>query len=68
MNLKIDIKLLITLLIAAMTIGGFYYTTQLRLDTLEISVEECQSNNEVKQLKKQIHNLSKRIKRLETND
>ena len=49
----------------AMTIGGFYYTTQIRLDTLEISVEECQSNDELKQLKKQVQNLSKRIKRLE---
>ena len=65
MDFKIDIKLLITLLIMAMTIGGFYYTTQLRLDTLEISVEECQSNDELKQLKKQVQNLSKRIKRLE---
>ena len=65
MDFKIDIKLLITLLIMATTIGGFYYTTQLRLDTLEISVEEYQSNDELKQLKKQVQNLSKRIKRLE---
>jgi hypothetical protein len=65
MNFKIDIKLLITLLILATTIGGFYYTTQLRLDTLEISVEEYQSSGELRQLKKQVQNLSKRIKRLE---
>ena len=65
MDFKIDVKLLITLLVMAMTIGGFYYTTQLRLDTLEISVEEYQSNDELKQLKKQVQNLSKRIKRLE---
>ena len=65
MNFKIDIKLLITLLVMAMTIGGFYYTTQLRLDTLETSVEEYQSSDELRQLKKQVQNLSKRIKRLE---
>tara|TARA_R110002110_G_scaffold131470_2_gene312336 strand:+ start:131 stop:334 length:204 start_codon:yes stop_codon:yes gene_type:complete len=66
MDFKIDIKLLITLLIMATTIGGFYYTTQLRLDTLETSVEECQSGDELKQLKKQLQNLTKRFKRLES--
>lgn len=66
MDFKIDIKLLLTLLIMATTIGGFYYTTQLRLDTLEFSVEECQSEDNYKQLEKRLQSLTKRIKRLES--
>tara|TARA_Y100000004_G_C8842254_1_gene381035 strand:- start:431 stop:598 length:168 start_codon:yes stop_codon:yes gene_type:complete len=41
----LDIKTLITLLAFAATMGGFYYTTQDRLDSLE---------TEVTQLKKQV--------------
>ena len=52
--MKVDIKLLITIATFAATMGGFYYTTQLRLDNLEqdvISVEK-----QVKQMKKQKKN------------
>jgi hypothetical protein len=65
MDFKIDIKLLITLLIMATTMGGFYYTTQLRLDSLEMGIAECKSNHQVDQLKKKVQNLSKRVKKLE---
>ena len=44
---NLDIKTLITLLTIAATLGGFYYTTQSRLDILESDVIKLQ-----KQVKK----------------
>ena len=58
-----DIRLLITILIIATGLGGFYYTTQLRLDRVEVALEEPTHDCHV--LKKQMQNLTKRIKRLE---
>ena len=49
--MKIDIKTLITLLTITATLGGFYYTTQARLDNLE---------QEVSQVKKQIKRLTRK--------
>tara|TARA_R100000152_G_C6661233_1_gene100053 strand:- start:214 stop:372 length:159 start_codon:yes stop_codon:yes gene_type:complete len=49
--MKIDIKTLITLLTIAATLGGFYYTTQSRLDNLE---------QEVTTLKKQVKRLARK--------
>ncbi len=40
--MKLDIKTLITLLTIAATLGGFYYTTQARLDNLEQEVTKLQ--------------------------
>ena len=40
--MKLDIKTLITLLTIAATLGGFYYTTQIRLDSLEQDVIKLQ--------------------------
>tara|TARA_R100000808_G_scaffold15037_1_gene35108 strand:- start:541 stop:708 length:168 start_codon:yes stop_codon:yes gene_type:complete len=51
MDLKLDIKTLITLLTIAATLGGFYYSTQSRIDDLE---------NEVTVLKKQVKKLSRK--------
>ena len=51
--MKLDIKTLITLLTIAATLGGFYYTTQSRLDNLE---------EEVSQVKKQIKRLTRKNK------
>jgi hypothetical protein len=51
--MKLDIKTLITLLTIAATLGGFYFTTQTRLDTLE---------QEVFEVKKQIKRLTKKTK------
>ncbi len=48
---NIDIKTLITLLTIAATLGGFYYTTQTRLDSLE---------SEVSQLPKQVKRLARK--------
>jgi len=66
MNLKLDVKLLLTLLIIVSTLGGFYYTTQLRLDLLEKTIGEQQEvASEVNALKKQVVRLHKKITRLE---
>ena len=46
-TMKLDIKTLITLLTISATLGGFYYTTQSRLDILEQEVTQLQ-----KQIKK----------------
>jgi len=40
--MKIDIKTLITLLTLAAVLGGFYYTTEDRLDHLEDSVTKLE--------------------------
>jgi hypothetical protein len=37
-DLKLNIKTLITLLTIAATLGGFYYSTQSRIDDLESDV------------------------------
>jgi len=49
-SFKLDIKLLITIVTLAATLGGFYYTTQLRLDNIESSISGVEK--QVKQLKK----------------
>ena len=63
--LNLDIKLLITLLAIVAGLGGFYYTTQMRLDRLENAIEQKQPSGEVEGLKQQIKALRKRVKRLE---
>jgi len=55
--MKLDIKTLITLLSIAAMLGGFYYSTGVRLDTLESSALELKS--EIQGLKKQVHKLKK---------
>tara|TARA_Y100000310_G_scaffold166857_1_gene166543 strand:+ start:8100 stop:8270 length:171 start_codon:yes stop_codon:yes gene_type:complete len=50
--MKLDLKTLIGLLTLAATLGGFYYTTQSRLDNLEKSVEQIERR--VNGLKRQI--------------
>ena len=52
--MKLDIKTLITLLTIAATLGGFYYTTQSRLDNLE---------QEVTQVKKLVKKLARKNNR-----
>ena len=51
MDIKLDIKTLIAILTIAGTLGGFYYTTQTRLDSLE---------QEVTSLKKQIKRVARK--------
>jgi len=48
--MKVDIKTLITIVTLLIPLVGFYYTTNMRLDSLEASVISVQK--QVKQLKK----------------
>jgi len=68
MKFNLDIKQLITLFAIVAVLGGFYYTTQLRLDRLEAAIESKQPNAELSKVKKQIKNLQKRVKKLEQNN
>ena len=63
MNFRLDIKLLITFFAIAAGLGGFYYTTQMRLDRIEVALEEPTHDCHV--LKKQMQNITKRLKKLE---
>ena len=67
MKFDLDIKQLIALFVVVTTLGGFYYTTQLRLDRLEASIESKQPTVDLSKVKKQIKNLQKRVKKLEGN-
>jgi uncharacterized protein YneF (UPF0154 family) len=51
MDLKLNIKTLIALLTIAATLGGFYYSTQSRIDDLESEVTVLQK--QVKRLIRQ---------------
>tara|TARA_R100001510_G_C7625886_1_gene185759 strand:- start:135 stop:302 length:168 start_codon:yes stop_codon:yes gene_type:complete len=48
--MKVDIKIIITIASLLVPLVGFYYTTNMRLDSLEASVTSIQK--QVKQLKK----------------
>ena len=48
--MKLDIKTLITIITFAATMGGFYYSTQIRLDHLEDKVTGIEK--QIKQIKK----------------
>lgn len=50
--MKLDIKTLITLFTIAATLGGFYYSTQIRLDNLEEDVVKVQK--QIKRLTRQV--------------
>jgi len=49
--MKLDIKTLITIVTFAATMGGFYYSTQLRLDHVEDNLVTVEK--QIKQLKRQ---------------
>ena len=51
MKFNLDIKTLITLFTIATVLGGFYYSTQIRLDNLE---------SEISQMHKQIKRLTRK--------
>jgi uncharacterized protein YoxC len=69
--MKLDIKTIITLVTFAATMGGFYYSTQLRLDQLESDMDSMTSEldavksdnaktlKKVKNLRKSVNGLSK---------
>jgi hypothetical protein len=43
-EMKFDIKTVITIITAAAVFGGFYYTTQHRLDLLEGKMEQLETD------------------------
>tara|TARA_B100000131_G_scaffold213207_1_gene204975 strand:- start:2356 stop:2577 length:222 start_codon:yes stop_codon:yes gene_type:complete len=67
---KIDIKTLIAIGGILVTFGGFYYTTQMRLDTLEEKVIILESSvkssiDKSDRVQKQLKRVSKRLEKLE---
>ena len=54
--MKIDLKTVVMLLSIASTLGGFYYTTNLRLDALEAELEELHKSDA--RLKKLVRKLN----------
>jgi len=50
--MKLDVKALITIVTFAATMGGFYYSTQLRLDSLEENVSAVEKK--IKQIKRKL--------------
>ena len=60
---KIDIKTMIVIGGLLVTFGGFYYGTQLRLDSLEGSVASLTEKHG--KMQKQIQRQSKKLKSLE---
>ena len=56
--MKLDIKTLLVLAGIAVTFGGFYYGTQLRLDHLEAAVQAVQEENS--SIQKLVHRLAKK--------
>ena len=58
--MKLDIKTLITLFTIAAALGGFYYSTEHRLDHLEDQITVLQSSND--NLLKQVQRLNRQIK------
>mgnify|MGYP005999647193 CR=1 FL=1 len=49
--MKVDVKVIITIATLLVPLVGFYYTTNLRLDTLETEIAAIKSD--IKQVKKQ---------------
>ena len=43
MKTEIDIKTLITIIASVAVLGGFYYTTQMRLDNIEKEIDQLNS-------------------------
>jgi len=57
--MKLDLKILITIGGIIAVLGGFYFTTQLRLDSLEEKIEKISS-----EIHEKHHEIEKQIARL----
>ena len=57
MKIDLDLKTLITIVAFAAGIGGFYYTTQMRLDNIEEEMDQLYS--EIKKTNKLIRKNNK---------
>lgn len=69
-NVKIDLKTILVLGGILITMGGFYYTTQMRLDSLEsevqILIEDTRSaRTTMDGVSKHMKRVSKRVTKLE---
>ena len=67
-EIKFDIKTVITFITAAIVFGGFYYTTQHRLDHLEGEMEDlavtvAQLNDNMEQVSRQVNKLQRKADR-----
>ena len=56
-DIKLDLKVVLTILSAACVLGGFYYTTQHRLDNLEQKIEDIESD--ISKVKKSVNRKNK---------
>ena len=61
-GLKFDIKTLLVLGGLAVTFGGFYYTTQMRLDALENKVQIL--TDDIRSTRSTLEGVSKHMKRV----
>ena len=57
MKAEIDIKTMIAIVAAVSVLGGFYYTTQMRLDNIEKEIDQLHS--EIKKTSKLIRKSNK---------
>lgn len=72
MNINLDIKSLILIITTACVLGGFYYTTVLRLNSLELKCSECKNLhhsvvNKVVVLEKEVNKLQRQVRNLKKN-
>ena len=72
-DVKIDFKTLITVGGIIAVLGGFYFTTQLRLDSLEAEIQTLSEDigsleTSVQETTKQTKRLNKRVNQLERKD
>ena len=69
MKLNLDIKSLVLIITTACVLGGFYYTTILRLDSLETKCSECKNLyhsviDKVVVLEKEVIRLRRQVKKM----
>lgn len=65
-KITLDLKTLASIFVFATVLGGFYYTTEYRLDNLQLQVkayrtENIDLRNRISQIEKQINRLKKKI-------
>ena len=64
--MKLDIKTLLSILTIASVLGGFYYTTELRLNVLELEAkalrtENIDIRNRLSGVEKKVNRLTKKV-------
>ncbi len=59
--MKIDFKLVLTIFAIVASLGGFYYTTQYRLDALELEVKELKAADS--EIKEWVGRVAKKVNR-----